>query len=48
MLREQVSKKTSLGQEAQKIMNEGKLVSDEIMVGMIRQEISQNKECKNG
>ena len=48
MLRSQVAKKTTLGQQAKKIMEEGKLVSDEIMVNMIKQEITQNKECKNG
>ena len=48
MLREQVAKKTTLGQQAKKIMDEGKLVSDEIMVNMIGQEIANNKECQNG
>ena len=48
MLRSQVAKKTTLGQQAKKIMEEGKLVSDEIVVNMIKQEITQNKECKNG
>ncbi len=48
MLRNQVAKQTELGKRAKKIMEDGKLVSDEIMVGMIEQEISTNKECKWG
>jgi len=48
MLREQVSKKTKLGLEAKKIMDEGGLVPDEVMVGMIKGELEGNKECKNG
>ena len=48
MLRSQVAKKTPLGREAKKIMEQGGLVSDEIMVGMIRNELENNTECKNG
>ena len=48
MLRAQVAKKTSLGREAKKIMDQGGLVSDEIMVNMIRNELENNAECKNG
>lgn len=48
MLREQVAKKTSLGVEAKKIMDAGGLVSDDIMVGMIRDQLENNKGCKNG
>lgn len=48
MLRAQVAAKTELGREAKKIMDEGKLVSDEIMIGMIKSELDNNKECKNG
>jgi len=48
MLREQVSQKTPLGVEAKKIMDAGGLVSDEIMVGMIRDQLENNKACKNG
>lgn len=48
MLRSQVAKKTALGKEAKKIMDAGGLVSDEIMVGMIREELDSNKECKGG
>jgi len=48
MLREQVVKKTPLGVEAKKIMDAGGLVSDEIMVGMIQEQLDNNKTCKNG
>lgn len=48
MLRSQVSKKTALGREAKKIMDQGGLVSDEIMVNMIRNELDANKDCRNG
>ncbi|KAJ5641605.1 hypothetical protein N7490_005605 [Penicillium lividum] len=48
MLRSQVAKKTELGKEAKKIMDQGGLVSDEIMIGMIKSELENNAECKNG
>ena len=48
MLRSQVAKKTSLGREAKKIMDQGGLVSDEIMIGMIKAELETNKNCKKG
>ncbi|KAI9834494.1 MAG: adenylate kinase [Phylliscum demangeonii] len=48
MLRSQVAKKTPLGREAKKIMDQGGLVSDEIMVGMIRNELDTNRTCSNG
>lgn len=48
MLREQVAKKTPLGVEAKKIMDTGGLVSDDIMVGMIKSELENNTACKNG
>ncbi|KAL1985555.1 hypothetical protein VTN96DRAFT_7775 [Rasamsonia emersonii] len=48
MLRSQVAKKTPLGLEAKKIMDQGGLVSDEIMVNMIKNELETNKECQNG
>lgn len=48
MLRDQVSKQTTLGKEAKKIMDAGGLVSDEIMIGMIREQLKGNKECQNG
>ena len=48
MLREQVQKKTALGVEAKKIMDAGGLVSDDIMVNMIKDQLENNKTCKNG
>ncbi|EGP90379.1 unnamed protein product [Zymoseptoria tritici ST99CH_1A5] len=48
MLRAQVAQKTDLGKQAKKIMDEGKLVSDEIMIGMIEKELENNRECRNG
>lgn len=48
MLREQVKQGTPLGKEAKKIMDQGGLVSDEIMVGMIQQQLDENKECSLG
>ncbi|EEB96345.1 hypothetical protein MPER_04535, partial [Moniliophthora perniciosa FA553] len=48
MLREQVAQKTPLGIEAKKIMDAGGLVSDNIMVDMIKDQLENNKACKNG
>ena len=48
MLRAQVAKKTTLGREAKKIMDAGGLVSDDIMVNMIKSELENNKDCQNG
>lgn len=48
MLREQVGKKTKLGVEAKKIMDAGGLVSDDIVVGMIEDQLKNNEGCKNG
>ncbi|KAG9549301.1 hypothetical protein KCU79_g14457, partial [Aureobasidium melanogenum] len=48
MLRAQVAKKTELGRQAKKIMDQGGLVSDEIMIGMIKSELENNPECKSG
>lgn len=48
MLRSQVQKKTPLGREAKKIMDAGGLVSDEIVIGMIKQELDTNEECRGG
>ncbi|KAG9302121.1 hypothetical protein G9A89_020555 [Geosiphon pyriformis] len=48
MLRSQVAGKTPLGLQAKKVMESGGLVSDEIMVGMIQDELKNNPECKKG
>ena len=48
MLRDQVARKTKLGVEAKEVMDAGGLVSDEIVVAMIKDQLENNKECKNG
>lgn len=48
MLRSQVAAKTKLGMEAKKIMESGGLVSDEIVINMIKSEITSNPECQGG
>ncbi|RQM06741.1 hypothetical protein DH86_00003959 [Scytalidium sp. 3C] len=44
MLRSQVAKKTELGKAAKKIMDQGGLVSDDIVIGMIKNELETNQE----
>lgn len=48
MLRSQIAKGTQLGLEAKKIMEAGGLVSDDIMVNMIKDELTNNPACKKG
>lgn len=48
ILRRAVSEKTPLGLKAQETMEKGKLVSDEIMVGIIREELSKEEMKKKG
>jgi adenylate kinase family enzyme len=48
MLRAQVARKTPLGREAKKIMDQGGLVSDDIMINMIKNELETNIDCQNG
>lgn len=48
LLRAQVSQGTELGKEAKKIMDKGALVSDEIMVNMIKDQLENNKQCQKG
>ena len=47
MLRAAVKKRTKLGVEAKKVMDAGQLVSDEIILGLIRERIEQ-PDCANG
>ncbi len=47
MLRAHVKKGTELGKAAKKIMDEGGLVSDDIIMGMVKERI-QEDDCKNG
>ncbi|OMH84468.1 Adenylate kinase [Zancudomyces culisetae] len=48
MLRAAITSGSKLGKEAKKVMDAGGLVSDDIMVNMIRENIETNEECKNG
>ena len=48
MLRAQVARKTDLGKQAKKIMDQGGLVSDDIMINMIKNELNTNSDCSNG
>lgn len=47
MLRAAISAGTELGLAAKKIMDEGKLVSDEIIIGLVKERVSQ-ADCANG
>ena len=47
MLREEVKSETKLGKAAKLIMDEGNLVSDEIIISMIEKRIIK-PDCKNG
>ncbi|KAI9598193.1 adenylate kinase-domain-containing protein [Syncephalis fuscata] len=48
MLRAAVTAGTPLGKEAKKIMDAGGLVSDDIMVNMIKHELETNQDCQHG
>ena len=47
MLRGAVKAGTPLGIEAKKVMDAGGLVSDDIIIGLVKERI-QNKDCENG
>lgn len=47
MLRAAVKAKTPLGVEAKKIMDSGKLVSDEVMIGLVQERIAE-PDCAKG
>jgi adenylate kinase len=47
ILRQAVKEKTPLGLKAQQAMNKGELVSDDIMIGIIKDTLEQSR-CKNG
>ena len=46
MLRAQITEGTELGLQAKEIMDAGKLVSDDIVIGMIADNIEKNKKAK--
>ena len=47
MLRAAVKAQTPLGIEAKKVMDAGDLVSDEIIIGLVKERITQ-PDCENG
>lgn len=47
MLRAAIKAGTELGLTAKKIMDEGKLVSDDLIIGLVKERISQ-PDCENG
>jgi adenylate kinase len=46
LLREEIANKTTLGLEAKKFMDNGQLVPDSVVIGMIRSAIAQNPDAK--
>ena len=47
MLRAAVKAQTALGIEAKKVMDAGDLVSDDIIIGLVKERIKEN-DCANG
>lgn len=47
MLREAVAKGTELGKKAKEFMTQGKLVPDEIVIGIVKERLAQ-KDCEKG
>ncbi len=47
MLRTAIKEKTPLGETASQYINEGKLVPDEVVVGIVKERLSQ-EDCQNG
>ncbi|SDI23280.1 adenylate kinase [Mucilaginibacter sp. P25] len=46
LLRGEISQGTALGLEAKKLMDDGKLVPDEVVIGMISNKLDANKKAK--
>lgn len=46
LLRSEIAKQTTLGLEAKKFMDEGQLVPDEVVIGMISSAIDQHEQVK--
>lgn len=47
LLREEIKNKTEIGLQAESLMKEGKFVSDDVIVELIKNRID-NEDCKNG
>lgn len=47
MLRSAIKAGTEMGQAAKRVMDEGKLVSDDIIIGLVKERIAQD-DCKDG
>ena len=47
MLRAAIKAGTELGMQAKRVMDEGKLVSDDIIIGLVKERIAQD-DCKDG
>lgn len=47
MLRAAIKAQTELGLAAKKVMDEGKLVSDDLIIGLVKERITQ-KDCEKG
>src|SRR6195952_1316346 len=46
LLRGEIAQGTALGMEAKKLMDDGKLVPDEVVIGMISNKLDTNKDAK--
>ncbi len=46
ILRSEVAAKTALGNEAKKLMDQGLLVPDEVVIGMIESKVDANRQAK--
>lgn len=46
LLRSEIAAKTPLGIEAQKLIDKGNLVPDEVVIGMIKSKLDSNKDAK--
>ena len=47
LLREEISNKTKLGLEAKQFMDNGQLVPDSVVIGMIRSAIGSNPDARS-
>lgn len=46
LLRDEVNRKTALGQEAKKFMDQGQLVPDAVVIGMIGSKLDENPDAR--